>query len=63
MTARATARATNWVKGFACHLPSHRNSHLRRFYQLADQLLRSQTTSEAAQVRESLQAAYSEVEA
>jgi radical SAM superfamily enzyme YgiQ (UPF0313 family) len=40
-----------------------RGRHSRRFYQLADQLLRSQTTSEAAQVRESLQAAYSEVEA
>jgi radical SAM superfamily enzyme YgiQ (UPF0313 family) len=35
----------------------------RRFYQLADQLLRSQTADEAATVRQRLQDAYSEVEA
>jgi radical SAM superfamily enzyme YgiQ (UPF0313 family) len=40
-----------------------RGRHSRRFYQLADQLLRSETPAEAALVRESLQAAASEVEA
>jgi anaerobic magnesium-protoporphyrin IX monomethyl ester cyclase len=35
----------------------------RRFYQLADQLLRSETPDEAARVRQSLAEAYSEVEA
>jgi anaerobic magnesium-protoporphyrin IX monomethyl ester cyclase len=40
-----------------------RGRHSRRFYQLADQLLRSQTADEAALARESLAAAYSEVEA
>jgi radical SAM superfamily enzyme YgiQ (UPF0313 family) len=37
--------------------------HSRRFYQLADQLLRSETAADAAMVRERLAAAYSEVEA
>ena len=40
-----------------------RGRHSRRFYQLADQLLRSETAAEAALVRESLEEAYSEVEA
>lgn len=40
-----------------------RGRHSRRFYQFADELLRSQTPSEAAAVREKLQAAYDEVEA
>jgi anaerobic magnesium-protoporphyrin IX monomethyl ester cyclase len=40
-----------------------RGRHSRRFYQLADQLLRSETADEAAQVRERLEAAASEVEA
>ena len=40
-----------------------RGRHSRRFYQLADQLLRSETPAEAELVRESLAAAYSEVEA
>jgi anaerobic magnesium-protoporphyrin IX monomethyl ester cyclase len=37
--------------------------HSRRFYQIADQLLRSQTAAEADLARQGLQAAYSEVEA
>jgi radical SAM superfamily enzyme YgiQ (UPF0313 family) len=40
-----------------------RGRHSRRFYQLADQLLRSETPAEAALVRERLEAAASEVEA
>jgi radical SAM superfamily enzyme YgiQ (UPF0313 family) len=40
-----------------------RGRHSRRFYQLADQLLRSETPDEAAQVRQSLALAASEVEA
>jgi radical SAM superfamily enzyme YgiQ (UPF0313 family) len=40
-----------------------RGRHSRRFYQLADRLLRSSTPAEAALARESLQAAYGEVEA
>jgi radical SAM superfamily enzyme YgiQ (UPF0313 family) len=40
-----------------------RGRHSRRFYQLADQLLRSETPAEAALVREGLAAAASEVEA
>ncbi|HTS25680.1 MAG TPA: radical SAM protein [Bryobacteraceae bacterium] len=40
-----------------------RGRHSRRFYQLADQLLRSRTADEAEMVRESLAAAASEVEA
>jgi radical SAM superfamily enzyme YgiQ (UPF0313 family) len=40
-----------------------RGRHSRRFYQLADRLLRSSTPAEAALARESLQAASSEVEA
>ena len=40
-----------------------RGRHSRRFYQLADQLLRSETPSDAAAVRQRLQDAYSEVEA
>jgi radical SAM superfamily enzyme YgiQ (UPF0313 family) len=37
--------------------------HSRRFYSIADQLLRSRTAAEADLARENLQAAYSEVEA
>jgi anaerobic magnesium-protoporphyrin IX monomethyl ester cyclase len=40
-----------------------RGRHSRRFYQLADELLRSETAADAAAVRERLAAAYSEVEA
>ncbi len=40
-----------------------RGRQSRRFYQLADQLLRSETPAEAALVRQSLTDAYSEVEA
>jgi radical SAM superfamily enzyme YgiQ (UPF0313 family) len=40
-----------------------RGRHSRRFYQLADQLLRSETEAEAALARQALQAAWSEVEA
>ena len=40
-----------------------RGRHSRRFYQLADQLLRSETPAEAALVRQRLTDAYSEVEA
>jgi radical SAM superfamily enzyme YgiQ (UPF0313 family) len=40
-----------------------RGRHSRHFYQLADQLLRSETPAEASRVRQSLEAAYSEVEA
>ena len=40
-----------------------RGRHSRRFYQLADQLLRSETAAEAALVRQGLAEAYSEVEA
>jgi radical SAM superfamily enzyme YgiQ (UPF0313 family) len=40
-----------------------RGRRSRHFYQLADQLLRSETPDEAARVRASLEAAYSEVEA
>lgn len=40
-----------------------RGRHSRRFYQLADQLLRSQTPAEAALAREALAAARAEVEA
>jgi radical SAM superfamily enzyme YgiQ (UPF0313 family) len=40
-----------------------RGRHSRRFYQIADQLLRSQTAAEAELARQGLQAAYSEVEA
>ena len=40
-----------------------RGRRSRRFYQLADQLLRSETPAEAALVRQSLTDAYSEVEA
>jgi radical SAM superfamily enzyme YgiQ (UPF0313 family) len=40
-----------------------RGRHSRRFYRLADQLLRSRTGEEAALAREGLAAAYSEVEA
>jgi anaerobic magnesium-protoporphyrin IX monomethyl ester cyclase len=40
-----------------------RGRHSRRFYQLADQLLRSETPEAAAQVRERMADAYSEVEA
>jgi anaerobic magnesium-protoporphyrin IX monomethyl ester cyclase len=40
-----------------------RGRHSRRFYQMADQLLRSETPAEAELARESLQAAYGEVEA
>jgi len=40
-----------------------RGRHSRRFYQLADQLLRSQTPAEAAVTREALQSAWHEVEA
>jgi hypothetical protein len=39
-----------------------RGRHSRRFYQMADQLLRSETPAEAESARESLQAAYGEVE-
>jgi radical SAM superfamily enzyme YgiQ (UPF0313 family) len=37
--------------------------HSRRFYQIADQLLRTQTAAEAERARQNLRAAYSEVEA
>jgi radical SAM superfamily enzyme YgiQ (UPF0313 family) len=40
-----------------------RGRRSRRFYQLPDQLLRSETPAEAAQVRQRLEDAYSEVEA
>ena len=40
-----------------------RGRRSRRFYQLADQLLRSETPAEAALVRQRLADAYSEVEA
>lgn len=40
-----------------------RGRHSRRFYQLADQLLRSQTPAEAALVRQGLESAWHEVEA
>lgn len=40
-----------------------RGRHSRRFYQIADQLLRSETTADADLARRNLQAAYSEVEA
>jgi len=40
-----------------------RGRHSRRFYQIADQLLRSQTAAEAESAREGLRAAYGEVEA
>ena len=40
-----------------------RGRHSRHFYQLADQLLRSETASEAALVRDRLAEAYREVEA
>ena len=40
-----------------------RGRHSRRFYQFADQLLRSGTSAEAALARQNLQAAYLEVEA
>jgi anaerobic magnesium-protoporphyrin IX monomethyl ester cyclase len=40
-----------------------RGRHSRRFYQMADQLLRSETPAEAELARESLQAAHGEVEA
>jgi anaerobic magnesium-protoporphyrin IX monomethyl ester cyclase len=40
-----------------------RGRHSRRFYQLADQLLRSETAAEADAARQSIQAASSEVEA
>jgi radical SAM superfamily enzyme YgiQ (UPF0313 family) len=40
-----------------------RGRRSRRFYQLADQLLRSETPAEAALVRQRLEVAYSEVEA
>jgi radical SAM superfamily enzyme YgiQ (UPF0313 family) len=40
-----------------------RGRHSRRFYQAADQLLRSETVSDADLARRNLQAAYSEVEA
>lgn len=40
-----------------------RGRHSRRFYQLADQLLRSETAEDAAVVREQMAAVYSEVEA
>jgi radical SAM superfamily enzyme YgiQ (UPF0313 family) len=40
-----------------------RGRHSRRFYKLADQLLRSRTPEEAALAREGLEAASSEVEA
>ena len=40
-----------------------RGRRSRHFYQLADQLLRSETPAEAARVRQSLAAANSEVEA
>ena len=40
-----------------------RGRQSRRFYQLADQLLRSETPAEAALVRQRLAEAYSEVEA
>jgi radical SAM superfamily enzyme YgiQ (UPF0313 family) len=40
-----------------------RGRHSRRFYSIADQLLRSRTAAEADMARENLQAAYSEVEA
>jgi radical SAM superfamily enzyme YgiQ (UPF0313 family) len=40
-----------------------RGRHSRRFYQMADQLLRSGTPAEADLARQNLQAAYSEVEA
>jgi radical SAM superfamily enzyme YgiQ (UPF0313 family) len=40
-----------------------RGRHSRRFYHLADQLLRSETSAEADLVRRDLQEAYSEVEA
>jgi anaerobic magnesium-protoporphyrin IX monomethyl ester cyclase len=40
-----------------------RGRRSRRFYHLADQLLRSETPAEAARVRQSLAEAYSEVEA
>jgi radical SAM superfamily enzyme YgiQ (UPF0313 family) len=40
-----------------------RGRHSRRFYQMADQLLRSETPAEAESARESLKMAYSEVEA
>ena len=40
-----------------------RGRHSRRYYQLADQLLRSQSIAEADAVRQRMQEAYSEVEA
>jgi len=40
-----------------------RGRHSRRFYQMADQLLRSRTAAEAALAREGLTAAFDEVEA
>ena len=40
-----------------------RGRHSRKFYQIADQLLRSQTPAEADAARQGLQTAYSEVEA
>jgi len=40
-----------------------RGRHSRRFYQLADQLLRTKTAADADLVRQSMAAAYSEVEA
>jgi radical SAM superfamily enzyme YgiQ (UPF0313 family) len=40
-----------------------RGRHSRRFYQLADQLLRSETSAEADRAREGLASTYSEVEA
>jgi radical SAM superfamily enzyme YgiQ (UPF0313 family) len=40
-----------------------RGRHSRRFYQYADQLLRSRTADEAAAARNGLQQAYAEVEA
>jgi hypothetical protein len=40
-----------------------RGRRSRRFYQLADQLLRSQTPDEAASVRQRMADAYNEVEA
>ena len=40
-----------------------RGRHSRRFYQMADQLLRSETPAEAESARESLKTAYGEVEA
>jgi radical SAM superfamily enzyme YgiQ (UPF0313 family) len=40
-----------------------RGRHSRRYYQIADQLLRTQTAAEADLARRNLRAAYSEVEA